>query len=67
MPQTIDDILSRRFRALLLNARASLEMAPIVASVMAEEYGYDSDWQNSQLVDYFAVSENYLISELHSA
>ncbi len=67
MPQTIDDILSRRFRALFLNARASLEMAPLIASIMAEERGYNSNWQKNQLIDYFAVAENYLISELHSA
>ena len=41
MARTVEDVLSRRLRALLLDARASVEMAPRVARLMAEELGRD--------------------------
>ncbi len=47
MARTVDDVLSRRTRALLLNARAALAMAPAVARLMAAELGRDAAWQAS--------------------
>ena len=40
MARTVDDMLSRRTRALFLNARAAIEMAPAVAKLMAQELGH---------------------------
>jgi len=45
MARTVEDVLSRRLRALLLDARASVEMAPRVAGLMAEELGRDDTWE----------------------
>ena len=39
MARTVDDVLARRTRALFLNARAAIEMAPAVARLMAAELG----------------------------
>jgi glycerol-3-phosphate dehydrogenase len=56
MARTVEDILCRRTRALFLNARAALEAAPEVASLMARELGYDSDWEANQLVDFQRIA-----------
>ena len=60
MPQTIEDVLARRTRALFLDARASLEIAPLVAGLMAKEFGFDRSWQDKQLNDYKSIITNYL-------
>ena len=60
MPVTIEDILARRTRSLFLNARASERIAPEVAGIMAEEFGYDSYWQKEQLASYKELVKNYI-------
>jgi glycerol-3-phosphate dehydrogenase len=52
MAMTIEDVLSRRTRALLLDARASVEIAPEVAGLMAQEAGFDAAWQQQQVKEY---------------
>jgi glycerol-3-phosphate dehydrogenase len=60
MPLKLDDILARRTRALLLDARASLEIAPMVADIMAGEMGFDDKWKETQVADFKKITENYL-------
>jgi len=60
MPQTVEDILARRTRALILNVKASMEMATEVAHLMGEELGLDTGWQNKQIEDYRNLVVNYL-------
>jgi len=60
MPVNIEDILARRTRALLLNARASERIAPVVAQIMADENGYGKEWQNNQVASYYQLIQNYL-------
>ncbi len=60
MPRKLEDILARRTRALLLDARASLEIAPDVASIMARELDFDKDWIEEQVNDYNKLVQNYL-------
>lgn len=60
MPVNLDDVLSRRTRATLLNARASAESAPEVARLMAETLGYDSSWQSSQIKAYNDLIFKYI-------
>jgi glycerol-3-phosphate dehydrogenase len=50
-------------RALLLDARASIEVAPKVAALMAEELGRDKDWVDSQVGDYRQLAQGYLVAE----
>jgi len=64
MARSVEDILSRRTRSLLLNAKASIDVAPRVAALMAEELGHDEDWQRQQVEDYTAVAEQYLMPAL---
>jgi glycerol-3-phosphate dehydrogenase len=62
MPQKLEDMLARRTRTLFLNAKASVEMAPRVAAIMASEMGFDSDWQKRQVEEYTKLAANYIIS-----
>jgi glycerol-3-phosphate dehydrogenase len=59
--RTVEDVLSRRTRALLLDARASCEAAPRVAEIMARELGRDAAWQGEQVRRFRALAEGYLL------
>jgi glycerol-3-phosphate dehydrogenase len=61
MARTVEDILSRRTRALFLNARAALRMAPRVAELLAMELGRDAAWQAAQVEAFAAVANGYLV------
>jgi glycerol-3-phosphate dehydrogenase len=58
--RTVEDILARRTRVLILDARASMEMAPRVARLMAAELGYDENWQELQVRDFLSLAQGYL-------
>jgi glycerol-3-phosphate dehydrogenase len=61
MARTVEDVLARRTRALFLNARAALEMAPVVADLMAPELGWDESAKAKQLAAFRDVASNYLL------
>jgi glycerol-3-phosphate dehydrogenase len=61
LARTVEDVLARRTRALLLDARASLEAAPEVARLMAAELGENADWESRQVVAYRSVAVGYLL------
>ena len=52
MARTIEDVLSRRTRGLLLGARASIEAAAVVADLLARELGRDEAWKKQAVADY---------------
>jgi glycerol-3-phosphate dehydrogenase len=58
---TLEDVLARRTRALFLNARAALRMAPRVADLMASELGRDAAWKSQQLSAFAATAKGYLL------
>ncbi|UBV45008.1 glycerol-3-phosphate dehydrogenase/oxidase (plasmid) [Deinococcus taeanensis] len=60
--RTVEDVLSRRLRALLLHARASIEAAPRTAALLADELGRDQAWQDAQVREYTALAEGYLLN-----
>ena len=60
MARTVEDFLARRTRNLLLDAKTSIEMAPIVADWMARELNRDRKWQKSQVESYQQLADNYL-------
>ena len=61
MARTVEDILARRTRALFLNARAAIRMAPQVAALLAQELGKDKAWQFLQVEDFRQVALGYLV------
>jgi glycerol-3-phosphate dehydrogenase len=62
MARTVEDVLARRTRALFLNARAAIEMAPRVAELMAIELGRDEAWKTEQVKSFQELAKGYLIS-----
>jgi len=62
MARSVDDVLARRVRALYLDARASMEMAPGVAEIMAGELNKDREWIKSQTDEYIELAKAYVIS-----
>jgi glycerol-3-phosphate dehydrogenase len=60
MARTVEDVLARRTRALFLNARAALEIAPEVANLMTRELNRDENWRDSQLRAFEKTARNYL-------
>ena len=61
MARTIEDVLARRMRALFLNAKAALEMAPAVADLMGPELEWDDAAKQKHLADFRAVAVNYVL------
>jgi glycerol-3-phosphate dehydrogenase len=61
MAMTVEDILSRRTRALILDAKAAIEAAPLVADIMMKEMNKDEAWKEQQLKDFYKVAEGYLL------
>jgi glycerol-3-phosphate dehydrogenase len=57
----VEDILARRTRALLLDARASIAAAPRVAALLAQELGRDSAWQEAQTAAFTTLAKGYLL------
>ena len=49
MARTVEDVLARRTRALFLDARAAIAMAPETARLMARALGRDQAWQKNQV------------------
>jgi len=62
MARTVEDFLARRSRALLLDARASIDIVPEVARLMAAELGYDDAWQAEQVRAYSELAKEYLLA-----
>ncbi len=60
MARSVEDVLARRTRALLLDARASIEAAPETARIMADEAGRDSNWQAEQVAAYTELASHYI-------
>lgn len=62
MAQTVEDILARRTRALFLNAKAALEIAPNIAQIMAAEAEREDAefWIDEQIKHFTQTAQNYL-------
>jgi glycerol-3-phosphate dehydrogenase len=63
MARTVEDVLCRRTRALFLNAKAALKAAPKVASLMAHELTYDSNWESTQLAAFEQVAKHFTLEK----
>ncbi|MCG8350205.1 MAG: glycerol-3-phosphate dehydrogenase/oxidase, partial [Chloroflexales bacterium] len=61
LARTVEDVLARRLRSLLLDARASIEVAPKVAALLAAELGFDEGWQQDQVQQYSELANGYLL------
>jgi glycerol-3-phosphate dehydrogenase len=57
----VEDVLARRTRALVLDARASMTAAPVVAALLAGELDRDKTWQEAQVAAYCELARGYLL------
>jgi glycerol-3-phosphate dehydrogenase len=62
MARTVEDVLARRTRALVLNAEAAVRMAPQVAALLARELGRDAAWQAAQVSAFNEVAAGYRVA-----
>jgi glycerol-3-phosphate dehydrogenase len=62
MARSVEDVLARRCRALILNAAAAVEMAPEVAALMAAELGHDDAWQRREVVAFSQLASQYRLT-----
>ncbi len=62
MARTVEDVLSRRTRALLLNARESIRIAPEVANIMSIGLNKDEQWVKQQVEEYTRLANNYILN-----
>lgn len=61
MARTVDDVLARRTRSLVLDARAAAEAAPRVAELMARELGRDAGWASAQVEAFQELAAAYVL------
>jgi glycerol-3-phosphate dehydrogenase len=59
MAQTVEDVLARRTRELILDARASAAKAPRVAKELARELGKGAAWEKDQVDRFRALANAY--------
>jgi glycerol-3-phosphate dehydrogenase len=62
MARTVEDVLSRRTRALLLDANASIQAAPTVARIMGLELDQDEGWIEEQIASFEKLAQNYCLN-----
>lgn len=66
MARTVEDVLARRTRALFLNSRAAIRMAPSVALLLATELGKDQRWAEAQTEAFIALARRYTLDGFKS-
>lgn len=60
MARTVEDVLSRRSRCLLLDARAAAEAAPSVAALLSKDFGRGPVWEAEQVAVFRELAKGYL-------
>lgn len=62
MARTVEDVLSRRTRLLVLDARAAIAASPATADLLALELGRDRSWRDAQIAAFTALARGYLVA-----
>ena len=57
---TVEDALTRRTRSLFLDAAAAIEMAPVVAKLIARELQLEESWEKIQVEEFILLARQYL-------
>jgi glycerol-3-phosphate dehydrogenase len=63
MARNVEDVLARRTRALFLNARAAVAIAPRVAHLLARELGMDQAWTDAEVDRFTALAAQYTLDK----
>jgi glycerol-3-phosphate dehydrogenase len=64
MARSVEDVLARRTRALFLNARAAVAMAPEAARLLAKELGKDDAWVRVELSRFNELAKQYMLEKI---
>lgn len=62
MARTVEDVLARRVRTLFLDARATLEIIPIVANMLAIELDKNASWEQEQIEAFATIAKQYVLN-----
>jgi glycerol-3-phosphate dehydrogenase len=62
MALTVEDVLARRTRALLLDARESIRISRTVAEIMAKALDKDEQWVTQQVNTFSAMAGKYVLT-----
>jgi glycerol-3-phosphate dehydrogenase len=62
MARTVEDVLARRCRALLLNARAAIAMATRTAALLGRELQRSESWQREEVERFETLAQRYLVT-----
>ncbi len=62
MARTVEDVLARRTRALFLDAKESIRIAPKVAKLLAKELEYNKEWETIQINSFNNIAKNYILN-----
>lgn len=62
MALRLEDVLARRTRALLLDARAAIEAAPKAAHLLARTLGRDETWAAAEVEAFTALARAYVLA-----
>jgi len=57
----LEDLMARRLRALFLNARASMQVAPYVSRIVARELNWDEDKRKEELDSFLKLAGRYIL------
>lgn len=63
LARSVEDVLARRTRALLLDARASAEAAETTARLLAKELDQSRRWIKEQVESYRKLASEYVLGE----
>ena len=63
MARTVEDVFSRRTRALLLDAAESIRISREVATIMAPLLDKGNDWIDEQVNAYEQLAKQYILKE----
>jgi glycerol-3-phosphate dehydrogenase len=64
MARSVEDVLARRTRALFLNARAAVAMAPEAARLLAKELGKDDAWAAAEVSRFNELAKQYMLEKI---
>jgi glycerol-3-phosphate dehydrogenase len=60
--RTVEDVLARRLRAIIVNAAASIACAGKVAQLIATELSHDETWVATQVSEYTTLARGYQLN-----
>lgn len=62
MARNTEDVLARRTRALLLDARESIRICPQVARIIANVLGKNEDWVENEIISFTKLAKQYILN-----